>query len=522
MAGGKKAALQKARKAIPQSQAPTKGVLEAFQGDNTVVIPQSPRVNWYLATLLDPTLWEEAVAHGVRGVPDFYSHRNHIFVTRTVHDLDSSNFDGSGKCTILNRPSLINHLSYTDNHGVANVYSVGDYTAIAGYLKGVDDRNTGIGSLQAISGHLVNAGTYTFPTTGVLKCRDNNSNCVAIMAENPTANQFSFRYPIAAGSASINFKMGLIMPATAAGNFTLSYMGPTGASSVNIAVAIGDTSVSGVLPFNAADTYFSAFSVINSTGGDLFPASVQIVASITAPTSYASLLSESAQNFDFAVNNLTAYRPVAGYCWVKYRGKLTSNGSIAGALIDSATNPVLSRVSEYDTIAGLLHSYEGTITEGNYSIWCPMNPRDTNYTDVHDDRSEAPYIAVGIDADDVDSQQVRLECFWVWEGLTQNQMLAPKPGSVDIEMMNDAFAKLAHFDKSMENDLHLKKIAEFLRRSGKRGAKAMLGYLKDPSHRGSLISAAEQLARLSGSFSPTISAAAQMALRAARAANSMS
>jgi hypothetical protein len=339
------------------------------------------------------------------------------------------------------------------------------------------------------------------------------------MGVNPSAGPLLFQYPITPGVANIvNYFIQFSKPVAVAGNITLSVVGSTGASTLVVAVALGDTSVFGAVTMNAADTYISQFTINNGTAGAIWIDSGVIYSGLLAPTSYTSLLSEPVQNYDMAVENLTAVRPVAGYCWVKYRGKLTSNGSIAGALIDSATNPTLSKVSEYDTIAGLLHSYEGSLTNGNYSIWCPMNPADTNYTSVQDTRDESPYIAVGIDADDVDAQQVRLECFWVWEGLTQNQMLAPKPGSVDIEMMNDAFAKLAHFDKSMENDLHLRKIAEFLRGGIKKGSRLVTSYLKDPAHRASLIGAAEQLANLSATFSPTVAAAARFALAAARTA----
>lgn len=520
---GKKAKAQAARARAQQTLDTRRGdprvksAIQHLEGDNSIVTQKPPRVNWYLMMLLDPTLWEEALANGVRGVPDFYSHRNHIFVTRTVHDLDTSNFDASGKCTIFNRPSLRNHLSYSDNFGVSNNYHIGSYERLGNRLglKGSDPMHGYFTSCLIPAGN-----SFVLPTTGVLDCvSPSATDCLAIMAQNPTGAANSLQYPITANAANtVNFQLQLSTAlAGAGGDVTVSVNTDGGARSTAVTLAAGDTTVNGTITLGATDTWFGTPTVQNtSTGVDLNVGSAYLYASIFSPSSYTSLLSESAQNFDLAVENLTAVRPVAGYCWVKYRGKLTSNGSIAGALIDSAANPVESRVSDYDTIAGLLHSYEGSLTNGNYTIWCPMNPADTNYTDVYDMRQNAPFITVGIDADDVDSQQIRLECFWVWEGLTQNQMLAPKPGSVDIGMMNDAFEKLAHFDKSMENDLHLKKIASFLKGTFSKGAGAVKSYLSDPSHRRSIISAAEHLLSLASGLSPAVSSAARVALAAAR------
>lgn len=516
-AQARKRAEEKIRNIRRTERAPVPGLDKAMTVENLTVVPRDPRVNWYLIMLLDPTKWEEALAHGVRGVPDFYSHRNHIFVSRTVHELDASNFDADGKCTIINRPSLSKHLSYSDAHGVQDDYAFGNFYRTAGYLAlRDDDYNPDL----LVPAYLANGQTRAFPTKGVLVCDDNTGSCKSILASNPTASATLYQFPVTANAGNVvSFNITLIQPVTVAGNVTLQVQGSSGVSTAVIPVAIGDTTISGTVTMNAADVYVSTIAVLNGSGGDLHLNSAEVIGSLFSATSFTSLLAEPIQNYDFAKTNLTAYRPVAGYCWVKYRGKLTANGSVAGALIDSATNPVLSRVSDYDTIAGLLHSYEGSLTEGNYTIWCPMNPRDTNYTDVTDDRPEAPYIAVGIDASDTDSQQVRLESFWVWEGLTQNQMLAPKPGSVDIEMMNDAFSKLAFFDKSMENDLHLKKIASFLASGARQGLQGIKRYLSDPNHRSSMLSAARTLASMGGVLSPSVSSAVQMALRALQAAN---
>lgn len=522
MAGNRTRARQlaeeKARRIAGKQHVRSETLGKAMVPDNLTVIPRDPRVNWYLVMLLDPTKWEEALAHGVRGVPDFYSHRNHIFVSRTVHELDSSNFDSEGKCTIVNRPSLRNHLSYSDNHGSSETFVIGNYHRAAGYIFLSPSDDGPRLPVEPFSGTW-GTGERIFPTSGIIHCRGSSDSCKAIMASNPLADASTFQYPITPGANTVQFQVKLLGAVSGAGNVTLSVTGSTGASTTVVAVAVGDTTFSGTVTMNVLDDYITGFSITNGTGSAMQISGAEIACTVTTASSYTSLLSESIQNFDFAQTNLTAYRPVAGYCWVKYRGKLTANGSIAGALIDSATNPVLSRVSDYDTIAGLLHSYEGSLTNGNYSIWCPMNPKDTNYTTTDDQRSEAPYIAIGVDANDVDSQQIRVESFWVWEGLTQNQMLAPKPGSVDIEMMNDAFAKLAHFDKSMENDLHLRKIASFLTSGAKKGLQGIKQYLSDPTHRSSMISAAEQLASLGSTLSPSVSAAVQMALRALRAAS---
>jgi hypothetical protein len=404
---------------------------------------------------------------------------------------------------------------YSDGFNVQNEFYFGTYKVFGGKLVLEHDAERhGVYALAAVGP----GSSLSFPSTGVLKCADPiSTDCRAIMAINPTASNSLFTYPITGNAGNtVVIRIQLAVGATGAGNVTLSVNTDLGTRSAVVAVAVGDTTISGTIALLVGDTSVTAPSLTNtSTGVVLYLVGATVSLNAFTPSSFTSLLSESAQNFDLATANLTAVRPVAGYCWAKYRGKLTSNGSIAFALIDSAENPVKTRVYDYDTIAGLLHSYEGSITSGNYTIWCPMNPADTNFSDVYDERENAPYIAVGIDADDVDSQQVRLECYWVWEGLTQNQMLAPKPGSVDIGMMNDAFEKLAHFDKSMENDLHLKKIASFLKGTFRKGVGAIKGYLADPEHRRSIVNAAQHLLTLTGGVSPTVAAAAKMALAAA-------
>lgn len=148
------------------------------------------RINWYLLTLLDPSRWEEAVAHGVRGIPDFYSHRNHIFCTRTVEDLDTSNFDSDGKCFIKCTPSMIDHLHHTGNMASMTTYkfsTLGSDATAAQHLDYIDSHNKAIQLPSGIENSALvnNAQTRILPTTGNLTCTPGNTACKSLMASNP-------------------------------------------------------------------------------------------------------------------------------------------------------------------------------------------------------------------------------------------------------------------------------------------------------------------------------------------------
>lgn len=490
----------------------------------TIIKKSKERINWYLIELLDPSRWEEALAHGVRGIPDFYSHRSHVFVTRTVEDLDTNNFDANGKCFIKNTASMLGHLHHSGNAGVLTQYEFTRLYSTNASFEFVDTNNKShsLPTLVDRSTALANTASYALPTSGNLECHFGTPGCKTLMANNAKSIAFDYstdyHYTIGAGASNqveIFFKL---WEATAgAGTVEVSVVTDQGTRVGSLATAAGFRGGKVSVTLNAADTQIQKVSIVNKTGGAIIFSDIQSRILVLAPSDFTSLTSHSVQNYERIASDFQAVRPVCGYMWTKYRGSLTTNGSIAGALVDSISNPVATDVMSYDQIAGLLSSYEGSVVNGMYQIWCPMNPADTNFTTVNDTRMEAPYIVAGLDVNDVSAQSIRVECYWVWEGLTQQQMYATEPGSVDIEMMNDAFAKLSHFDKSMENDLHLKAIAQFLGSGVKKGVDFARKMAQTPAGKAAIASAAAKLLEKASTYGPTVANAARMAMNAAQA-----
>jgi hypothetical protein len=484
--------------------------------NKAIIKPPKSRVNWYLMELLDPTLWDEALAHGLRGIPDFYSHRNHVFVSRTVLDLDANNFDTDGRCNVIARPQPRNHVSVSNTSSTSgNQFGIASIRGIAGSLRQVDiDPSTPESERYIGSNTFINLAVMEIATSGIMTNTSNDTvklNGVFFSETTPpSANFKNFTYRITAGGTNTVVLYVQFRPATAAGNIQLEVDTDVATRVQAQAINIGDTSSVITLTLNAADTSVGIIRFLNNSGGTLFLNHVGVTGTLNRPDHNSLMTGVNCQNYARVSEDFSAVRCVAGYLWVKYRGDLTKNGSIAGALIDSLSTPSADRITSYASIASLLHSYEGSATSGCYGIWCPMNPSDTNFHSI-DDEYEAPYLSFGLDVNDVAAQNFRVEAFFVWEGLTQLQTYAPEPGSVDVMMMNDAFEKLSHFDKVMCNDSHLRTISRFLSGGYARAKGMLMSAFQDPATREGVMKGAELVANL-GSMYPAASAAAKIFL----------
>jgi hypothetical protein len=484
--------------------------------NKAIIKPPKTRVNWYLMELLDPTLWDEAMAHGLRGIPDFYSHRNHVFVSRTVLDLDTNMFDSNGRCNVIARPQPRNHLSISGTGATTqSTFGIATLKNVAGSLRQLDiDPSTPLVERFLGTNRFPNLAVFEIASTGTLP--NTFSDTVKLHGKfvsetTPPSSHFkNFSYaitPSATNSVSISLNFA---PATVGGSVQLEVDVPGGTRVQAQAINIGDTAATIAVTLNAVDDSFSNIRIINNSGGVLHFETINVTAIFDIPTQHTLMRGHDCQNYQRITEDFSAVRCVAGYLWVKYRGDLTKNGSIAGALIDSLSTPSADRITSYNDIAALLHAYEGSATSGCYGVWCPMNPSDTNFHSI-DDEYEAPYLSFGLDVNDVAAQNFRVEAFFVWEGLTQLQTYAPEPGSVDVMMMNDAFEKLSHFDKVMCNDSHLRTISRFLS-GGYTRAKGMLtSAFQDPATREGVMRGAELVANM-GSMYPAASAAARIFL----------
>lgn len=495
--------------------------------NNSIVKQLKPRINWYLIELLDPSRWEDAIAHGLRGIPDFYAHRNHVFCTRTVLQLGPADFGPDGKSNIIVKPTLDDHLGHNNPLTTRTTYVLGQGTSVGSGFVFRDRNTTGNGGYSGWAAPtpqysaVTNGSRLTVYLPSSLECASSvgaASSCRRLYpkknSSTVTDNNFGdYKYTILPAADNV-INMAVWFEIKYTGNVTLEVETDLGTRVLTVALA-SDTTASFSLTLNAADSEIRSIKFLNSTGGTLNLDSLSTYCHIHPTVSYTNMLYGQAQNYDRIKEDFTSVRPVAGYLWVKYRGDLTKSGNLTGALIDAGSTPTLARATDYDDVAGLLHSYEGNATEGGYGIWCPMNPADNNFTPIQESRPLAPYLMCCLDVDDVAAQNFRVESYFIWEGLTQLQMYSPEPGSVDIEMMNDAFAKLAHFDKFMCNDSHLSTIARFLSNGFKRGATVMKEYASTPQGKQSLMTAANFLLSKARDYGPVVANAARIALQAA-------
>lgn len=531
--GVKKAAAREARKAAKEELrnkqiVATRNAAAKHVLNNAIVKTLKPRINWYLVELLDPSRWEEAVTHGLRGIPDYYSHRGHIFCTRTFLDLGATNFDSTGKCNIVVRPSLNQHVARTLVTPARNSYGYGWAENWSGdglqWFNPVDanDQFSGQHTSVAAGGALV-----AYPPSS-LDCASSAGAAAQICnklwpdgpATTAVGNHGNYAYSFAAAVDNIvraTFLLHTPFPVGVTGTMTLEVTDDVGVTSTSLAAVAGHSTGYIVHTMHAAATKILQARLLNNTNGTLLVKNFGWTLTVTRPATHKALVADDAQNFTRIKTDFSAYRPVCGYLWPKYRGDLTKSGNIAGALIDSSATPTITGVTDYDTLAGLLHAHEGNIVNGGYGIWAPMNPNDTNFLRPEDLRENAPFLMAALDINDVAAQSIRVEVFFVWEALTQLQMYAPEPGSVDPEMMADAFAKLAHFDKFMENDMHLKAIAAFLTGAMKKGQQIYGDIMAHPAGKAAVSSAARLLMSKAQAYGPAVANAAKMALAAASA-----
>jgi len=493
--------------------------------NSAMVKEKRPRINWFLVELLDPSRWEEALAHGLRGIPDFYSHRNHVFCTRTVLQLGPTNFGADGKCNIIVNPTIDDHIGRNNPLTTRTGYNAGmSQTVGTGItfhnIDGSDGYTTP--SSPSVQSSIVNTTeTRQFYLPSVLQCAGpggNNGTCRRLYPIKDSAtvidgNYGDYHYSIAPDTNN-TVKLVLHFELPISGNITVEVDTDLATRSATY-VATAQTTAALSITLNAADAEVHAIRFLNSTGATVYISSMRLAMDWHPPAGYKNLQFEPAQNYTRIKEDFTAVRPICGYLWAKYRGDLTKSGNLAGALIDAGSTPTLARATDYDDVAGLLHAYEGNATEGGYGIWCPMNPADNNFTAIDDSRPSAPFLICSLDVDDVAAQNFRVEVYFVWEALTQLQMYSPEPGSVDIGMMNDAFDKLAHFDKFMANDSHLTTIANFLKNGFKKGKSAFTEYASTPEGKAGLMSAANFLVSKAAAYGPAVANMARIALQAA-------
>jgi len=466
-------------------------------------------INWYLMQLLDPKCWEEAVNEGWRGVPDTYSHRNHLFCTRTLLDVDTAQFDSQGRARFEIHPSLKEHLWLSKPATAAVAYGVVAFDAVGGIGRLMSPDLERFYKWGGISHNP--AAPLSLYTDGHLHCRTSESgDCQrlegTVRGSKSDADWGDYDYKITPGVNIVSANVQLMTPTDGVRTFTFACTTDLAIETVVTTPLAGVTAFTQLLTLNPLAVTMGTLTWTPSTS--IGAKSIDVAATLQSPADSSAMISQPVNGYSSFEDQFSAYRCVAGYAWYKYRGDLTKNGNCAGALIDTKSSPAADALITYEGVAGLLHAHEGTVTQGIYGIWCPMDNADLEFHSL-DVSPNGPYLNYALDVSDTEAQKGRLECYFVWEGLTQKTIYNPMPSTVNIYALNDAFEKLAHFDKVMANDSHFTAIKDFLSGAYKKGSALFKAVIADPVGKAGVLRVAKMLAEKASTYGPAVAAAAR-------------
>lgn len=170
------------------------------------------------------------------------------------------------------------------------------------------------------------------------------------------------------------------------------------------------------------------------------------------------------------------YRIVGMSAWIQYNGALTSGGKVALASIARHEQPAWSSNNYFDfnTLAAVPGAYSGPLIKGAYGYWYPTANSDLEWKPTNQLSTSDNFIAFSLVAHDTPAQNVTLRVCTIVEFQTHLQYLGPSPSEVDVLQIWDAFKRLAVEPHAMENDLHIRKILDFLEKGTKWGSRIAL------------------------------------------------
>lgn len=177
-----------------------------------------------------------------------------------------------------------------------------------------------------------------------------------------------------------------------------------------------------------------------------------------------------------ALDLLTEYRTVSMSSLLTYRGSLLNNGGqIAALLYRGGESPQQNGLFHYGSVAETPGSYDGWLVNGSYSIWLPSDERDMLMRETSVDNMWAfPFHAIcGRVVDTTQTDALRLRVCINFEGVTKSQILHQCYSRVNPREIAEAAVFVKNFPTSMENPLHVKAIADFLKKTIRNGSNAV-------------------------------------------------
>lgn len=432
--------------------------------------------NWYLLALLNPEEYDMSF-----GIPDVYPSRSHVFRTKVMQSLK---FDAAGKWNLQVFPRWKNHFHLLEAQvtrrslSYATLERYNQFMVPAGTFGGLNhseswDKVTALVEKNQACSFAMPVGddVQVAPTNNELVCQD---NCATLRSTTSTGSGLTRHWPLEAGATNYvywTFELNPGLSLTAGDTIRVKvWYTPTLFSFTDFVAVGGEVKGQIVVTIDpAAVTLYHVSWELTVGAATMYLTTLNISMLVDVPDSQNLAVPQDIPGYDTLSQEFSAARCVAMSCLLTYRGDTTKNGKLAGALVDSLALPSHSQLWDYPHVAGLLDSYDGPLITGAYGIWAPMHMRDIDYTPIDKMADyEAPYLTFAGDTIDVDAEEVRIEIYAVWEGLTQETRYNPQPSVVAPHLITDAFKQLSEFPKVQCNPLHLRNIAEFLRSGGKK------------------------------------------------------
>lgn len=424
-------------------------------------ILESSGSNGYLAALVDPE------HHPPTGVPDEFGRLVHRCSIITQHKAVFKD----GQSSAIVRPTLQNILQATTDSLVANYVSQ-TFSVISGSKliqngRRSDYYDTSVPTISTVRNRKMVSGEgssfliWNAPENtegdpiplGIQVINGYTTKCIPI--EGTGGGTF-----VVAGSV-INTSGLTITPycnvwsGTAVTKLTGTPFTSTGDFSVNIVWA-------------ASQTHLFEYGLeVTGGAGTVELESIYTTTTITLPVDPGTMDSfdiGTENDYELLKTSGRTFRISALSAWVIYNGAMTSNGQLASAFVETRDDPQATGLVTYANLSMVPNSYVGPLNKGSYTFWEPIGVEDLRFHEINYFDETMPFIGIAMSANDAAAQEVTIRICAHVELQTTNQVLGPRPSIIEPQLIIDAFKAVRGITNSMENDSHLRKVADIIQK----------------------------------------------------------
>lgn len=417
--------------------------------------------NGYLAALVDPE------HHPPTGVPDEFGRLVHRCSIITQHKAVFK--DGASSAIV--RPTLQNLLQATTDQGTAE-YFTRTFSVISG-------------SKLVQNGRRPDYYDTSVPTDYTLRNRkmiatEGSSYLIWSPPENDEGDPSPLSVQIINGFAT----KCVPIEGTSGGNVTVSGdMVNTSGLGVTPYCKVWDgTSVTKItaftftntgpftiaLPFGATQTHLFEYGIeVTGGAGVVELESIYTSILVTLPVDPGTMNSYNigtTNDYELLKASGRTFRISALSAWVIYNGAMTSNGQLASAFVETRDDPQSTGLVTYANLSMIPNSYVGPLNKGSYTFWEPIGIEDLKFHEINYFDETMPFIGIAMTANDAAAQEVTIRICAHVELQTTNQVLGPRPSIIEPNLIIEAFKAVRGITNSMENDSHLRKIADIIQK----------------------------------------------------------